>query len=80
MSRIQEITVAVLARLSESADPVDEAVLNHLLNGRFSPDVAFPELADALRLLADSRCIGKINNLRGPRWFITDKGRAELHA
>jgi hypothetical protein len=80
MSRIQELTVAILAKLSESATPVDEAVLNQLLNSRFSPDVTYIELADALSVLEGSRCVGKINNLRGPRWFITDKGRAELHS
>ncbi len=80
MNRIQEIQVEVLNQLSGSADPLDEAVLNQLLNSRFSPDVNFIELADALRVLTAARMIGRLNNLRGPRWFITDKGRAELHA
>ena len=80
MNRIQELTVAILKQLSGSDVPVDEAVLNQLLNSRFTPDVTYIELADALSVLETSRCVGKLNNLRGPRWFITDKGRAELHA
>jgi repressor of nif and glnA expression len=80
MARLQDITVEILRVLSQSDEPLDEAVLHAALNARLVPSPGYPDLADALRVLENNRYISKINNLRGPRWFVTDKGRAELHA
>ena len=80
MSRTQDIAKEILSQLATATDPLDEAVLNHLLNARFSPGVDFTELADALRVLGDAKMVGRNNHLGGPRWFITGRGRAELHA
>lgn len=79
MTRIQDLQLEILRQLSGSDTPLDEAVLHRLAEARI-PDIGYPELADALRVLADSHHIERLNNLRGPRWFITDKGRAALHA
>jgi len=78
--RLQEITTEILRQLAAWDSPADEAVLHQQLNNRFSPEVTYVELGESLTLLHRNRFINRFDNIKGPRWSITDKGRAELHA
>jgi repressor of nif and glnA expression len=80
MNRTADISRRILDLLAESCDPIDEAVMNHLLNARFTPAVDFTELEIALRSLSERKLVGRNDRLAGPSWFITGRGRAELYA
>lgn len=81
MNRTQEISRAVLEQLSRWDDPADEAVLHASIEPRVQPVPMFSEFRDALKFCEERGWItGVRNELRGPRWALTDKGRAQRHA
>jgi hypothetical protein len=80
MNRLQEIAGWVLDVLRDASEPLDEAVLHAQVNMHLGESAMLSEFADALRLLESNRMVtGLRNELRGPRWLITDKGRAQRH-
>lgn len=81
MSRTHEISGHILKLLSRNEEPADEAVIHSLVNSRVQPEALVSEFWEALKFLEEERLItGVRNRLRGVRWSITDKGRAQLHA
>lgn len=80
MSRRQEIALALLEVLAGAEGPLDEAVAHYGVNARVSPEAMVSEFFEALRWCeAEGWVTGVRNALRGPRWMITDKGRAQRH-
>jgi hypothetical protein len=81
MSRTQEIAGHLLKLLSGWEEPVDEAVIHSQVNSRIHPEALVSEFWEALKFCEEERMItGVRNKLRGTRWAITDKGRAQQHA
>lgn len=81
MTRTQEIARAILEQLSRWDEPVDEAVLHAAVMRRVMPEPKVSEFRDALQLCEEEGWITAVRNkLRGVRWSITDKGRAQRHA
>jgi hypothetical protein len=81
MTRTQEISRHILEQLNGWEDPADEAVLHASLDSRLSPAPMVSEFRDALKFCETAGWITGVRNaLRGPRWTLTDKGRAQRHA
>jgi hypothetical protein len=81
MNRTQEIARAILEQLSRWDDPADEAVLHASIEPRVIPAPMVSEFRDALTFCEQEGWItGVRNKLRGPRWTLTDKGRAQRHS
>jgi len=80
MKRTQEIARVILSLLSDWDEPADEAVIHAQVNNRVMPEAMVSEFLAALTFCEQARLItGVRNELRGPRWAITDKGRAARH-
>lgn len=81
MARPKEIAKQVLVQLAEWDGPIDEAILHAAINARLSPAAEKKEFDQAMEFCLDHRLVTRVHNkLRGGRWSITDKGRAELDA
>lgn len=83
MNRDGKLQTTLLNVLSDWGKPMDEALLNSMLDVQLSKDgepetESQAEFRLALKKAAAEGWIDKVDNpRRGPRWFITDLGEAE---